>query len=456
METNNLPAISPLTDLNVPHMDQYFGVWVMKEDVLKQAVNRANGMNLKVHVESARGEQAAEPNAAVRSDFPVHKGGIAQVTISGTMMKFSSSMSSSTSTVRARRQIRAAANDEEVQAILLSIDSPGGTVSGTKDLADDIAAAAKRKPVYAFIEDLGASAAYWVASQATKVYSNETALVGSIGVFSTIYDYSKQAEELGIKVHVVRAGQHKGAGVPGTEVTEEQLAEWQSIVDTYYDHFVNAVATGRAMNASQARQLADGRVHIGKAAHDLGLTDGVRTYDEVLAEMRSGGGSRRAQAADTTQKESKPMSKSTDTNETTATAASVKELRAACPKADEKFLLEQLEQNATLEAAQQNYIQHLEASHETLATENQTLKAEKEEQEKEAAKSKDAKTGVGALGNGKASAAGDDDGDPAAAWKAAINENVAKGMSRERATMEANRQNPGLREAMLAAASSSK
>src|SRR5581483_9650939 len=108
----------------------------------------------------------------------------------GMLMKGQSSMGG-TSTVMARRDIRQAVADQDVAGILLAIDSPGGTVAGTDDLAAEVRQARTSKPVWAAIDDLGASAAYWVASQTQRVTVNSpTALVGSIGTLQVIRDLS--------------------------------------------------------------------------------------------------------------------------------------------------------------------------------------------------------------------------------------------------------------------------
>ncbi len=149
------------------------------------------------------------------------------------------------STVDARRQLRAMAADERVGAILLHIDSPGGHVAGTKELADDVAAVDQTKPVHAYIEDAGASAAYWVASQARTIAANAMAMVGSLGTFTVLYDLSKAAEMEGVQVHVVSTGERKGAAAPGTPVTDEDVAEAQRLVDGF-DAFFRAARPRRA------------------------------------------------------------------------------------------------------------------------------------------------------------------------------------------------------------------
>ena len=131
--------------------------------------------------------------------YEITETGVAVIAISGILEK--------RQTHHVRSLLRNATEDERVVGILLVIDSPGGTVAGTADLAASIRSAAKVKPVHAFVEDLAASAAYWAASQAGKVFANtNTAMVGSIGTYAVLIDSSEMANKAGIKVHVIRAG----------------------------------------------------------------------------------------------------------------------------------------------------------------------------------------------------------------------------------------------------------
>jgi signal peptide peptidase SppA len=207
--------------------------------------------------------------------------GVAVVPLNGPLMKQRSKYGG-TSTVEARRAIRQAVSDPNVNAIMLHIDSPGGTVAGNTEIANEVAAAGKKKKVYAHIDDMGASAAYWIASQATRITANPTAMVGSIGVYSVVYDTSKAADMQGVKVHVISSGEFKGAGMDGTEVNAEMIAEEQRIVDQMHDMFVSAVVDGRQMSKKDVTALADGRVWLGAEAKKLGLVDAVMSFDEAL------------------------------------------------------------------------------------------------------------------------------------------------------------------------------
>lgn len=206
---------------------------------------------------------------------------VAMIRMDGPMMKQKSKFGG-VSTVETRQAIRVALIDEKVSSILMVMDSPGGSVSGTPELANEVKAADGKKPTYCFIEDCGASAAYWVASQGRKIFTTPTSQVGSIGVISVVEDSSKQAEMQGIKVHVISTGGMKGAFTPGTEVTEEQLNYLQGIVDAINVHFKGAVAEGRQMAMKDLNAIADGRMFMASEAKKLGLVDGIQSLDETI------------------------------------------------------------------------------------------------------------------------------------------------------------------------------
>lgn len=184
-----------------------------------------------------------------------------------------------------RRAVRAAVSDPDVGAILLKIDSPGGSVAGIDDLAADVARAASVKPTEAYIEDVGASAAYWIASEANAIHSNPSAMVGSIGAFMVLIDSSKAAEIAGLRVLPVASGPLKAAGQPGTPITDSVLAETQALVDAVASRFFAAVKRGRQMSKAQLDAVTTGGVWPASDAKALGLLDSVRPIDEVVAAL---------------------------------------------------------------------------------------------------------------------------------------------------------------------------
>src|SRR5258708_3369426 len=219
--------------LNVPHVDEYFGLWAALPDRFQAVVDHANRTDLAAHVAERRSrvyhDDAShdddDDGGRGRYGYELPARRVALISIEGPLPKYGSSLASGTSTAVTRRRVRNAARDEGVGALLLVIDSPGGTANGIDDLAEEIAKASASKPCYAYIEDTGASGAYWLASQASKVFANRAALVGSIGAYMTLVDSSGEAEKQGLKVHVIKAGDFKGIRPPGTPVHEAQIAE---------------------------------------------------------------------------------------------------------------------------------------------------------------------------------------------------------------------------------------
>lgn len=218
------------------------------------------------------------------------KGGksVAVVRLTGVMLKGMRGQGT-TSTIVARKEIMDAAADPEVSAILLAIDSPGGSVAGTEALANDIRAAGRQKPVVAQIEDLGASAAFWAASQASQVFANaKSALVGSIGSYQVMYDESAAAEAQGVKVMVFATGSLKGMGTPGTAVSPEQASYVQSLVDSIQMSFDAAVQKGRGLSNKELSDVRHGGVMSATAALNAKLIDGIQPLSKTLAELQTG------------------------------------------------------------------------------------------------------------------------------------------------------------------------
>ena len=181
------------------------------------------------------------------------------------------------------------------------MDSPGGQVAGVQELADEVHDTDWVKPVHAHLDDLGASAAYWVASQARRVTANQTAQVGSIGVLAVVEDTAGMAEQEGVKVHVVATGPRKGDFAPGAPVTEDALVALREEVEDTYGHFLAAVTRGRGLRGNRLEAVADGRTWIAAKAVERGLIDAVASEEEAIAGLakavRAGTARRRERAS---------------------------------------------------------------------------------------------------------------------------------------------------------------
>lgn len=251
---------------------------------------------LDLHAAAGRPLTPEEIEARVGSPPPApavrNVEAVAVIPIMGVMahrMNLMTAMSGGTSTDVLAQQFRTAQKDPDVKSILLDVDSPGGSVFGMQELADEIYAARGRKPVVAIANATAASAAYWIASQADQFVMTPSGMVGSIGVIATHVDRSKQADMLGVKHTFITAGKYKGEGADVEPLSDPARADMQSKVDAYYAAFVRAVARGRGVSAATVREgMGEGRTVTAKEAVAAGMVDGVATFDQTLSGMLSG------------------------------------------------------------------------------------------------------------------------------------------------------------------------
>lgn len=193
-------------------------------------------------------------------------------------------VSGGTSTEKMSAQFEAALQDPQVKSIVLHVDSPGGAVDGTKAFADQVYQARGQKPITAFVDGLAASAAYWIASAADKIYiKDSTAMIGSIGVVATHVDQSQADAKEGVTITEITAGKFKRADSQHAPLTEAGRTMIQDRVDALYNIFVSDVARNRGVDAATViSDMADGRVFIGLDAVERGLVDGVSTMVSVM------------------------------------------------------------------------------------------------------------------------------------------------------------------------------
>lgn len=276
---------------SVPRVHDYFGAWLMEPIACLSLFEHASKLDMATHLQGYKHEPHSIVTYLDRSGTAREEAvadSVAVIDLVGVMMKAETSLGASASTIRVRQELRRAANDTRVSAIILRIDSPGGSVSGTSDLADTVAWATKIKPVVAFGEDLVASAAMWVAAQCSSfVVNSRTASVGSIGTIIGLYDLSGKAAAEGIKAKVYATGPLKGAGFAGSAITPEQDAYFQNIVDATQEHFSNAVAAGRELTREQVDELATGGVFSAEVALAAGLIDGIQSFEQTLQQLWS-------------------------------------------------------------------------------------------------------------------------------------------------------------------------
>ncbi|ASJ23829.1 S49 family peptidase [Laribacter hongkongensis] len=223
---------------------------------------------------------------AARAPTPVN-GKLAVIPIHGTLVRRTSGLEAESGLASysgIAAQLDAALASPEVAAILLDVDSPGGESGGVFDLADRIRAAAQVKPVWAVANDMAFSAAYALASAATRVFVARTGGVGSIGVIAMHVDQSVKDAKDGVRYTAVFAGERKNDLNPHEPISDEAHAVLKAEVHRVYDLFVETVARHRGLDADAVRATEAG-LFFGPDAVAAGLADAVGGFDDALTQL---------------------------------------------------------------------------------------------------------------------------------------------------------------------------
>jgi protease IV len=183
-------------------------------------------------------------------------------------------------------QIRKFDQDDSVKAIILHINSPGGGAAASQEVYHEVQRVrdGHRKPIVAAIESEGASGAYYIASAANRIYANEASVVGSIGVIAEWVNYGDLLKWAKLKNETLKAGALKDAGSPTRDLTPEERAYMQGLIDNMHTQFIRDVAAGRKLPVDQIRSVASGRVWTGEQALPLHLIDKIGTFRDALLE----------------------------------------------------------------------------------------------------------------------------------------------------------------------------
>ncbi len=174
-----------------------------------------------------------------------------------------------------RNELRQAAEDESVRAVVLEVNSPGGGVTASARMRDEILdfKETSKKPVVVSMGDIAASGGYYISTPADSIVANPSTLTGSLGVIISLLNYEEAQEKLGLREEVVKSGELKDIGSPANELTPEERGIFQELVNEDYDEFVRVIVEGRGLPEDRVRELADGRIYSGRQAEDLGLVD---------------------------------------------------------------------------------------------------------------------------------------------------------------------------------------
>src|SRR5579862_5988812 len=181
-------------------------------------------------------------------------------------------------------QLKKFGDDSSIRAIILHVNSPGGGVAASEEIYREVKRVRdeKKKRIVASIETVGASGAYYVSSATNKIYADNGSVVGSIGVISEWVNYGDLLKWAKLKPEVLTVGKFKDTGDPSRDMTPEERAYLQSLIDNMYGQFVQAVADGRHAKVADIKAIADGRVWTGEQALDMHLIDQVGDFQNAV------------------------------------------------------------------------------------------------------------------------------------------------------------------------------
>lgn len=238
-------------------------------------------------------------NPRSRKAYRTTKSGVAVISVLGSLVNrgaWVGSYSGMTSYEGLRHQISSAAADEDVSAIVLDIDSPGGEAVGCFEVAETIRAALAQKPVQAVVNGMACSAAYAIASACRDVITTASGISGSIGVVMLHADYSNRLHQAGVVPTLIHAGARKVDGNPYKPLTDDVRAELKSEIERFMDLFVSSVAQGRLGMNEDAIRATEARTYIGADAVKVGLADRVGSFEAVVEQLSTSGASRSSTA----------------------------------------------------------------------------------------------------------------------------------------------------------------
>ena len=183
-------------------------------------------------------------------------------------------------------QLRKLADDDSVKAIIIHVNSPGGGVAASEEIYREVKRIRdqKKKYIASSIQTVGASGAYYISSATNKIYANNGSVVGSIGVIAEWVNYGDLMRWAKLKPELLKVGKFKDTGDPTRELTPDEGAYMQGLIDNMYGQFVQAVAEGRHTKVEDIKPIADGRVWTGQQALGMQLIDGIGDFRTAVME----------------------------------------------------------------------------------------------------------------------------------------------------------------------------
>jgi len=275
-------------------IDIVTGPWAITPEMLVEIQNiyciHLRGPKISESYVKAVEEKNGQPLENKQLPYEVNTQGVAVINaigVIGKRMNLMTRISGGVSTEMLGKDILQALDDPNVKSIILNVDSPGGTVDGTQELANMIYDNRDRKPIVTFSDGMIASAAYWIASATDKVFiSGDTNFIGSIGVVARHVDVSKLEEKAGIKTTEITAGKYKRISSEYEPLSKDGQADIQSKVDYIYSVMVTDIAKFRGVPVETVlKDMADGKIFIGNQAIDADLVDGKMSMVSLIEMM---------------------------------------------------------------------------------------------------------------------------------------------------------------------------
>lgn len=179
--------------------------------------------------------------------------------------------------------LKEALDDDSVKAIVIRVNSPGGSPAASQEMYKEVQKAAKKKPVVASVADVAASGSYYVISPVAQIMASPASDIGSIGVFIEVPNLEELYRKLGIRMVIIKEGKYKAMGDPSKPLTNQERAILQNYAKEIYNQFINDVAKGRKqLSVSEIRKLASGRTWPGSQAKELKLIDSFGNYQDAI------------------------------------------------------------------------------------------------------------------------------------------------------------------------------
>lgn len=231
-----------------------------------------------------------KPSKDKKNDFNSGTGQIAIINITGAIVSgtgeggiFSQGGAGSQNIID---QIKEIEDDEDIEGVIIRIDSPGGSAAASQEVGEAIQDLKDSgKIVYTSMGDVAASGGYWIAAKTDKIYANPATMTGSIGVIIEIQNLAELYKKVGVKPQVIKSGKHKDIGSSSRPLETSEKNILKAMVMDIYDQFVDVVVEGRKINRKEVLKIADGRVFTGRQALKLKLVDELGTLDDAIDDL---------------------------------------------------------------------------------------------------------------------------------------------------------------------------